>query len=224
VPALVAAGAKAVIGGAEGTRTIAVEDVPTGPGRTSLAKGEIIEAIVLESPPPRSADAYLRFIPRTEMDIAVVGVGVSLTLKDGVCTAARVGLGAVAPTVLLVEPAAKALIGSKLDEAAFEAHARLDHNLRFVSRVATLIDHPLDVTRARPLEVGPRGVELSLPVRGHPEDVGALDPEDVVGVTLAARAQLLSEAARGLELATGEARKCQRPHQRRLQLNGEAAC
>jgi aerobic carbon-monoxide dehydrogenase medium subunit len=57
-------------------------------------------------------------IPRTEMDIAVVGCGVSLTMKDGVCTAARVGLGAVAPTVLLVEPAAKALIGSKLDDAA----------------------------------------------------------------------------------------------------------
>jgi carbon-monoxide dehydrogenase medium subunit len=64
-------------------------------------------------------------IPRTEMDIAVVGCGVSLTLKDGVCTAARVGLGAVAPTVLLVEAAAKALIGSRLDEAALEkaAHA-----------------------------------------------------------------------------------------------------
>ena len=57
-------------------------------------------------------------IPRTEMDIAVVGVGVSLTIKDGTVTAARVGLGAVAPTVLLVEDAAKALIGSKLDDAA----------------------------------------------------------------------------------------------------------
>jgi carbon-monoxide dehydrogenase medium subunit len=57
------------------------------------------------------------------MDIAVVGCGVSLTLKDGVCTAARVGLGAVAPTVLLVEPAAKELIGSKLDDAALNAAA-----------------------------------------------------------------------------------------------------
>ena len=68
--------------------------------------------------PPGSSDAYLRMIPRTEMDIAVVGVGVSLTIKDGTVTAARVGLGAVAPTVLLVEDAAKALIGSKLDDAA----------------------------------------------------------------------------------------------------------
>jgi carbon-monoxide dehydrogenase medium subunit len=57
------------------------------------------------------------------MDIAVVGCGVSLTLKDGVCTTARVGLGAVAPTVLLVEAAAKALIGSRLEVAALEAAA-----------------------------------------------------------------------------------------------------
>ncbi len=57
------------------------------------------------------------------MDIAVVGVGVSLTVKDGICTAARVGLGAVAATVLLVEPAAKALIDSTLDEAALEKAA-----------------------------------------------------------------------------------------------------
>jgi carbon-monoxide dehydrogenase medium subunit len=62
-------------------------------------------------------------IPRTEMDIAVVGLGVSLTLKDGVCTAARVGLGAVAPTALLVEPAGQALVGSKLDDVALEKAA-----------------------------------------------------------------------------------------------------
>jgi carbon-monoxide dehydrogenase medium subunit len=76
--------------------------------------------------PPRpkgSSDAYLRMIPRTEMDIAVVGVGVALTVDKGTCTAARVGLGAVAPTVLLVEAAAKALIGSKLDNWALEKAA-----------------------------------------------------------------------------------------------------
>jgi carbon-monoxide dehydrogenase medium subunit len=124
VPALVAAGAKAVIVGAEGTRTIAVGDVPTGPGRTSLAKGEIIGAIVLESPPPRSADAYLRFIPRTEMDIAVVGAGVNLTLDhEGRVSSARVALGAVAPTVLLLHEAAEAIIGTKLDASALESLA-----------------------------------------------------------------------------------------------------
>jgi carbon-monoxide dehydrogenase medium subunit len=119
VPAMVAAGARAVVVGPSGKRTIAVEAVPTGPGRTSLAKGEIIEAILLDKRPPHAGDAYLRFIPRTEMDIAVVSAGVNLTLDaKGVVTAARGSLGAVAPTVLLVDAAAKAIIGSKIDDKA----------------------------------------------------------------------------------------------------------
>jgi carbon-monoxide dehydrogenase medium subunit len=125
VPALVAAAAKAVIVGPKGKRTIPVEQVPTAPGRTSLKKGEIVESILLPKRPARSGDAYLRFIPRTEMDIAVVGVAVSVTLDaKGVCTAARVSLGAVAPTVLLVPEAAKALIGTKMDKAALDALAK----------------------------------------------------------------------------------------------------
>ena len=125
VPALVAAGAKAVIVGPKGKRTIPVEQVPVAPGKTSLKKGEIVESILLPKRPPRSGDAYLRFIPRTEMDIAVVGVGVSVTLDaKGVCTDARVSLGAVAPTVLLVPEAAKALIGTKIDKAALDALAK----------------------------------------------------------------------------------------------------
>jgi carbon-monoxide dehydrogenase medium subunit len=124
VPALVAAGAKAVIVGPKGKRTIPVEQVPVGPGKTSLKKGEIIESILLPARPPRSGDAYLRFIPRTEMDIAVVGVAVSVTLDaKGVCTDARVSLGAVAPTVLLVPDAAKALVGSRFEKAALDALA-----------------------------------------------------------------------------------------------------
>jgi carbon-monoxide dehydrogenase medium subunit len=124
VPALVAAGAKAVIAGPKGKRTIPVEQVPVAPGKTSLKKGEIVESIVLPKRPPRSGDAYLRFIPRTEMDIAVVGVGISVTLDaKGVCKDARVSLGAVAPTVLLVPAAAKALIGTKMDKAALDALA-----------------------------------------------------------------------------------------------------
>jgi carbon-monoxide dehydrogenase medium subunit len=124
VPALVAAGAKAVIVGPKGKRTIPVEQVPVAPGKTSLKKGEIVESILLPKRPPRSGDAYLRFIPRTEMDIAVVGVGVSVTLDaKGVCTDARVSLGAVAPTVLLVPGAAKALIGTKMDKKALDALA-----------------------------------------------------------------------------------------------------
>jgi carbon-monoxide dehydrogenase medium subunit len=121
VPALVAAGAKAVIAGPKRKRTVAIEKVTTGPGMTSLAKGEIIEAILLDKRPARTGDAYLRFIPRTEMDIAVVSAGVNLTLDGkGVVKAARVALGAVAPTVLLVPKATRAIVGSKLDDAALE--------------------------------------------------------------------------------------------------------
>ena len=120
VPAMIAAGAKAVIVGKTRRRTVAVESIITGPGQTSLAKGEIIEAITLPKRPAKSGDAYLRFIPRTEMDIAVVGVAVSLTCKRGVIDTARVSLGAVAPTPLLVKDAAAAIIGTKLDKEALE--------------------------------------------------------------------------------------------------------
>jgi xanthine dehydrogenase FAD-binding subunit len=124
VPGLIAARAVVEITGPSGTRSVAVEDIPTGPGRTSLGKGEVISALVL---PPRGAgggDCYLRFIPRTEMDIAVVGCAVSLTVDDGLVTDARVALGAVAPTVRLVPEAAKAIIGTRLEDAALDALAR----------------------------------------------------------------------------------------------------
>jgi len=123
VPAMIAAGAIVTIQGPNGRRELPVEKVPAAPGRTNLTPGEIVVSFTLPPRPAGSSDAYLRMIPRTEMDIAVVGLGVSLTLKDGVCTAARVGLGAVAPTALLVEPAATALIGSRLDDADLEAAA-----------------------------------------------------------------------------------------------------
>ena len=119
VPALIAAAAKASIVGPKGRRDVPVEDIMTAPRKLSLTKGEIIASFLLPPRPARTGDAYLRFIPRTEMDIAVVGCGVCLTLDGkGTCTAARVGLGAVAPRPLLVAAAANALIGSKVDEAA----------------------------------------------------------------------------------------------------------
>lgn len=121
VPAMVAAGAQVRVAGPDGVRDVPAEDIPVSPGKTSLAKGEFVTSVFLPARPAKSGDAYLRFIPRTEMDIAVVGVGVSLTLDDaGTCTAARVGLGAVAATVLLVEDAAAALVGSKVDDAALD--------------------------------------------------------------------------------------------------------
>jgi carbon-monoxide dehydrogenase medium subunit len=119
VPALIAARATCVVVGSNGRREVPVETICTGPGRTSLKKDEFIIEFHLPKRPPRSADAYLRFIPRTEMDIAVVGAGINVTLDaGGVCTDARVVLGAVAPTAVVVAEAATALIGRKLDDAA----------------------------------------------------------------------------------------------------------
>ncbi len=122
VPALIAAGAVAVVGSIAGRRELPVAQLLQGPGRNTLAAGELLLAIRLAPPAARSADAYLRLIPRSEMDIAVVGVGVSLSLDEaGLISAARVALGAVAPTALLVDAAAQAIIGSRLDAAACQA-------------------------------------------------------------------------------------------------------
>jgi CO/xanthine dehydrogenase FAD-binding subunit len=122
VPALIAARATCVVAGANGRREVPVESIVTGPGRTSLRADEFITEFHLPKRPSRSADAYLRFIPRTEMDIAVVGAGVSVTLDNsGACADARIVLGAVAPTAILVPEAAAALIGRTLDETALAA-------------------------------------------------------------------------------------------------------
>jgi len=123
VPALVAAGATCLVTGPNGEREVPVEAIPASPGRTSLAPGEVV--IEIRLPAQQGCDAYLRSIPRTEMDIAVVGAGVSLVLDAaGTCTAARVAIGAVAPTVVLVEAAGAALVGTRLDEAALDAAAQ----------------------------------------------------------------------------------------------------
>ena len=128
VPALIAAGGVAVLVGPQGRRELPVEDVMLGPRKLALGKGEFVVSFRLPPRPPRSSDAYLRFIPRTEMDIAVVGAGVSLTVDaGGTITAARVSLGAVAPRVLLVREAAQAIVGSRLERGAqdrLEAAAR----------------------------------------------------------------------------------------------------
>jgi len=119
VPAMIVNRVVCNIAGPGGMRQVAVEDFNTGPGSNCLARGEILASLDFPLPPARTSDAYLRFIPRTEMDIAVAGAAVSLTLDSaGVCTAARVAIGAVAPKALLVPAAAEALIGSKLDDAA----------------------------------------------------------------------------------------------------------
>ena len=118
VPGMMAAGVTVTVMGPNGTREVAVEDIPAGPGRTNLAKGELVAAVNIPARGENGGDAYQRFIPRTEMDIAVVGEGVSLRLDGDVITEARVALGAVAPTALMVPDGAAALIGSTLDETA----------------------------------------------------------------------------------------------------------
>lgn len=124
VPALIVAGAKVVIAGPNGRRELPVEDVMIGVRKLALAKGELIVSFIVPARPKHGGDAYLRFIPRTEMDIAVVGCGVSLQLDAaGICIAARLALGAVAERPLLVGDAAKALIGSKLDAKSVDAAA-----------------------------------------------------------------------------------------------------
>lgn len=122
IPAMIADGGICVIVGPGGRREVPVEDFVTGVNTNVLASDEMLLGIRFRRPAGRSADAYLRFIPRTEMDIAVAGAGVALTLDaEGTCTAARVAIGAVAPTALLVPAAAGALIGTKVDDDALNA-------------------------------------------------------------------------------------------------------
>lgn len=122
--ALIASGAVARVAGPAGEREVPVEAFVLAPGRTVLAPGELLVSVRLTRPASRTADAYQRLIPRSEMDIAVVSAAVSLTLDaQGICTAARVAIGAVAPTPLLVADAGAALVGSALDAAALDRAA-----------------------------------------------------------------------------------------------------
>jgi carbon-monoxide dehydrogenase medium subunit len=115
VPPLIALEAECRIAGPGGRRSVPVGEFVTGPARTVLADGELLVALYIPTPPSRSADAYLRLTPRTEMDIAVVGAAVWLRVDShGACAAARVALGAVAPTPLDVPSAARALVGTTL--------------------------------------------------------------------------------------------------------------
>jgi CO/xanthine dehydrogenase FAD-binding subunit len=116
--------AQCLVAGPAGERRIAAEDFIVAPGKTALRPGELLVAFVVPRPAPHSADAYVRLTPRTEMDIAVAGAAVALALDgQGVCSAARVALAAVAPTPILVDEAARALVGTKIDQPALERAA-----------------------------------------------------------------------------------------------------
>ncbi len=123
---MIAVGAKCRVVGPKGERIVAAEDFCTGPGRTVLQPDEILVEFQIPAPARHASDAYLRFIPRNEMDIAVVGVGAALTLDlaDDRCIDARIALGAVGPTPIFAKEAGAALIGKKLDAAAIERAAQ----------------------------------------------------------------------------------------------------
>ena len=124
VPAMVVNGARAVVAGPNGTRVLDVAEVVTGPGQTSLAADEFIVEFEIDRIPARTGDAYLRMIPRTEMDIAVVGAGARITLaEDGSIEHAALALAAVAPTVVRVPDAEAALVGNTADDETLSAVA-----------------------------------------------------------------------------------------------------
>ena len=125
VPALIAAGCIALIAGPNGKREIPIEEFHIGPGKTVLDNGEMLVSLKFPKREINSSDAYLRMTPRTEMDIAVVGCGVNITFKNNVCTAARVSLGAVAPTPLLIKEASKIMVGSDLNSEILDKVSKI---------------------------------------------------------------------------------------------------
>ena len=124
-PALIALGAVCHLAGPKGSRTVAVEDFVVSPGRTVLEPGELLVEFRIPAPKPHSSDCYLRFIPRNEMDIAVVGVGAAVTLDGETCTAARIALAAVAPTPVFAREASASLVGKPLNDGTIATAAEL---------------------------------------------------------------------------------------------------
>lgn len=123
IPAMIALGGIAHTAGPNGARDIPIAEFCTGPGRNVLEQGEFIVTLSFPDPAPRSGSAWERFIPRNEMDIAVANAGVYLALDGDTVTEARIAIGAVAPTPLLVPAAAEALIGKPLTDETIEAAA-----------------------------------------------------------------------------------------------------
>lgn len=126
IPSLIVLNATCIIAGPNGRRELPVSQFCTGPGTNALLPGEMLLALRFPPPAKHSGSAYLRFIPRNEMDIAVAGAGAWVVLDERgeTITGARIGLGAVAPTPLSVETAAQALIGKPANAETFALAAR----------------------------------------------------------------------------------------------------
>ena len=127
VPPVIVYGAIAHIISARGERDVPVEEICTGPGRTSLAPDEILVSLSIPAPPANSGAAFLRFIPRNEMDIAVANAAARVDLDEAGATfkSARIAIGAVAPTPLFVEAAGAALSGKPVNDESISAAARI---------------------------------------------------------------------------------------------------
>ena len=125
VPALIAAGCKAVIAEPGKRKEIPIENFHLGPGKTILGNGQMLVSLKFPKRDKNSSDAYLRMTPRTEMDIAVVGCGVNISMDNDICTDARVSLGAVAPTPLLIKEATELMVGSSLDEYTLDKVSKI---------------------------------------------------------------------------------------------------
>jgi carbon-monoxide dehydrogenase medium subunit len=126
IPPLIVLNATCVIAGLKGEREIPVEDFCTGPGQTALEKGEMLISLKVPAPQKNSSSYYLRFIPRNEMDIAVVGAGASVILDDAKqrIVSAKIALGAVAPTPLFAEEASTLLAGKEISDAVIDEAAQ----------------------------------------------------------------------------------------------------
>ena len=126
IPPLIVLNATCVIAGPNVEREIAVEDFCTGPGQTALAKGEMLVSLKVPAPQKNSSSYYLRFIPRNEMDIAVVGAGASVVLDDAKkrIVSARIALGAVAPTPLFAEEASALLADKAISDDVIDGAAQ----------------------------------------------------------------------------------------------------
>jgi carbon-monoxide dehydrogenase medium subunit len=124
LPPLIADGASVTMYGPSGKRTVALEDFFTGPGKTVLGTGELVTEIAVPPPPPRTGKHYIKHGRRKAMELATVGVGVTLTLDGGACREIRIALGAVAPTPIRARQAEDSLRGGTLDDAAIERAAQ----------------------------------------------------------------------------------------------------
>jgi xanthine dehydrogenase FAD-binding subunit len=139
IPSLIALDAVCVIAGADGTRQVRAEDFCTGPGTNVLAPGEILVELRFPARPRVSGSHYRRFIPRNEMDIAVVGAAAAVTLDEQrkQFTAARIAVGAVAPKPLFATEASRLLVGRPAN----------DESIAEAARAARAIARPIDDMR-----------------------------------------------------------------------------